>query len=212
MKKRVFYFLMISIIFMLSTCKYDAYNPDVCFQEDVLPIFVSNCAVSGCHNSTDHEAGYDFSNYDGIMKGVVANHPQRSEVYTVISGANPSMPPGGANKLSKKELNYIKIWIKMGAKNSSNCSNCDTTSFTFNGRIQPLINSWCTGCHSGASAGGGYDLTTYTGVAAIAASGQLLGSVQHLAGYSAMPKGTSKLSDCDVKAIEKWVAAGYLEN
>ena len=197
---------------MLSACKYDVYNPDVCFQENVLPIFVSHCSTVGCHNSIDQVAGYDFSNYGGIMKAVVANHPQQSKAYTLVSGANPSMPPGGASKLSKKELNYIKIWIKMGAKNSSNCSNCDTTSFTFSRRIQPLMNLWCTGCHSEANAGGGYDLTNYAGVAAVAGSSQLLASVQHLAGYVAMPNSNNKLSDCDIKAIEKWIAAGYLDN
>ena len=76
---------MTMLVITLSDCASDVYNPDVCFQENVLPIFVSNCAMSGCHNSIDKAEEYDLTSYEGIMKGVVANHPSRSEVYKVIS-------------------------------------------------------------------------------------------------------------------------------
>lgn len=208
MKKTLF--LVVALSTALATCKYDAYNPDICFQENVLPIFVTKCAVSGCHDANEHEGGYDFSNYDGIMKGVKPNHPLQSEVYNVIKGSNPEMPVG--EKLSSKEVNYIKIWIKMGAKNTSNCSSCDTSAYTYNARIKPLITTWCVGCHSGASAGGGYDFTTYSGIAGAASIGALDGSVNHTAGYSAMPKNAQKLTDCDVNAITKWVSVGFPEN
>ncbi len=203
---------MTMLVITLSDCASDVYNPDVCFQENVLPIFVSNCAMSGCHNSIDKEEGYDLTSYEGIMKGVVANHPSRSEVYKVISGNNPSMPAQNYPKLSNKEVSYIKLWINMGAKNTSNCSSCDTMSFTYSGSVKPLITSWCVGCHSSASPGGGYNLSNYSGVAAVVATGQFLGSIQHTSSFSAMPKNTSKLSDCDIKVIEKWIAAGYLDN
>lgn len=207
MKKTIF---LVVLSTLLATCKYDVYSPDVCFQENVLPIFVTKCATSGCHDANEKEAGYDFSNYEGIMRGVKAGHPLQSEVYNVIKGSNPSMPVG--EKLSSKEVTYIKIWIKMGAKNTSNCSNCDTSAYTYNARIKPLITTWCVGCHSGASAGGGYDFTSYTGIAGSAANGSLVGSVNHVAGFSAMPKNAQKLTDCDVNAITKWVAVGFPEN
>lgn len=70
-----FYFLMSALVMSLSTCTYDIYNPDICFQENILPIFVSNCAMTGCHNSIDKAEEYDFSNYEGIMKGVEPKHP-----------------------------------------------------------------------------------------------------------------------------------------
>ncbi len=166
--------------------------------------------MNGCHNSSDHEAGYDLSTYDGIMKGVTPKHPLQSEVYTVIKGNNPSMPAG--QKLDQKDISYIKLWIKMGAQNTSNCSNCDTSKYAYHSRIKPLISNWCVGCHSANNAGGGYDLSTYSGISASITSNRLLGSLNHLAGFSAMPKNTDKLTDCDVNAVEKWIQTGYPNN
>ncbi len=197
---------------MLSACTYDVYNPDVCFQENVLPIFVSNCTMSGCHNSNDRKAGYDLSNYDGIMKGVVAKHPLRSEVYRSITGIRPSMPPGRYPSLTRKEVSYIDIWIKMGAKNSTNCNGCDSTNYTYTNRIQPFLNTWCVGCHSTSNAGGGYDLSTYSGVVVSITKSRLMGTLKHLSGFSPMPKNANQLSDCDINAVQKWIAAGYLNN
>ena len=61
------------------------------------------------------------------------------------------MPVG--QKLDPIDVTFIKIWIKMGAKNSSNCSNCDTTNYTYSGRVNPLINLWCVGCHNSSNTG-----------------------------------------------------------
>ncbi len=195
---------------LYTTCTSDAYNPDICFQENVLPIFVTKCSMTDCHNSTDHKGGYDLSNYDGIMQGVKAKHPLESAVYNTIRGNNPSMPRG--QKLEQKDITYIKIWIKMGAQNSSNCKSCDTTAFTFNGRIKPLMDNWCIGCHNATSAGGGYNLTDYNGVVSAITNSRLLGVLNHLSGYSPMPKNTNKLADCDINAVTKWVNAGYPNN
>jgi ribosomal protein S16 len=210
--KKVLIAVLVLFIFTLPTCTSDLYNPDVCFQENVLPIFVSKCSMNGCHNSADHKAGYDLTNYDGIMKGIVAKHPFQSEIYNAIRGSNPSMPPQNYPALTKKEIDYIKIWIKMGAKNSSNCSGCDTVNYTYRGRIKPLFDSWCLGCHNTGNAGGGYDFSSYSGIVASITSNRLSGSIQHLSGFSPMPKNTNALSSCDINAIEKWISVGYPQN
>ncbi len=204
--------LLIITFALLTTCKKDVYNPDICFQENVLPIFVSNCSMGDCHNSQHHKEGLDLTNYDGIMKGVKANHPMLSKVYTTIRGNNPSMPTGGIPKLGTREVNIIKTWINMGAPNSSNCKGCDTTQFAFNARIKPLMDNWCVGCHSATNSGGGYDLSSYNGVVASVTANRLLGTLQHAAGYSPMPKNTSPLSDCDITAVRKWIEAGHPNN
>lgn len=160
MKAKTILFVLITSLF--ATCTYDVYNPDVCFQENILPIFVTKCSISGCHNSSSHAAGYNFSDYEGIMKGVKPKHPYQSEVFNVIRGNNPSMPVG--QKLDEKEVTYIKLWIKMGAQNTSNCSSCDTSSYSYSGRIKPVITTWCIGCHNSTNAGGNYDFSTYNGV------------------------------------------------
>ncbi len=205
--------LLSAVVVSLSNCTYDVYNPDVCFQENVLPVFVSNCTMSKCHNATDREAGYDLSTYEGIMKGVTPKHPLRSSVYTTINGINPSMPPRGYPKLSAKDISYIKIWIRMGAENTANCGGgCDTINYTYNNRIKPFLTTWCVGCHSTANPGGGYDLSTYTGVVAAITNNRLMGTLQQAAGFSPMPKNAAKLSDCDINAVQKWITAGYLNN
>jgi hypothetical protein len=200
--------VFVGIILFLTTCTYKAMDPNVCFTENVLPIFVSKCSMSGCHSPGSRRM--DLSNYDGIMNGVVAGHPLRSNVYTEISGANPSMPPRDHTQLTSQEVYYIKVWISMGAFNQTNCTVvCDSTTFKFGADIQPLINSQCVGCHSPSSAGGGDDLSTYSGVVNSIANNQLLGSVEHSSGYSPMPQNGGQLSACDISKIKSWISAGH---
>jgi mono/diheme cytochrome c family protein len=210
--KAIIYVLMGIGVMTLSTCTFNTYDPDVCFQTNVLPIFVSNCATTGCHNASDHRHGFDLTNYEGIMKGITPYHPLRSEIYNAVRGNNPSMPPANSHQLSSKEVSYIKSWISAGAQNSANCISCDTTNYTYSSKIKPLMDSWCLGCHSGGSAGGGYDFSSYSGVAKAITDKKLVGSVEQLSGFIAMPQNAGKLTDCNIKAIEKWVAAGYPEN
>ena len=202
--------IVIAIVLVSTTCTKDVYSPDACFQENILPIFISNCSMSGCHDGKG-DRGYDFTNYDGIMKGITAKHPLFSEVYSAISG-NASMPPRPYSKLNQKDISLIKIWIEMGAKNSSNCYACDTTSFTYSGRIAPLIDTWCKGCHQGSNAGGGYNFTNYTGLVKSVTDNKLFGSLKHQSGFIGMPGNGTSLSNCDIDAIQKWVNAGYPNN
>lgn len=87
---------------------------------------------------------------------------------------------------------------------------CDTASVTYSGKIQPIMTASCIGCHSGSNASGGFALETHAGVAA--ASGRLLGAIKHSTGYSAMPQNASKLGDCQIAQIEKWLNSGAPNN
>jgi hypothetical protein len=200
------------LLLFFPTCRKDVYSADACFQEDVLPIFVSNCTYSGCHNAANKQSGYDLTNYDGIMSGVKPFHPLQSEIYKVISGKHASMPPEHYTKLSAEKVNTIKIWIEMGAMNNSNCKNCDTTNVSFSGRVKPLLQNWCVGCHNAVSADGNVDLSSYTGAVNSIAGNKLTGSLNHLPGFAPMPKNANKLPQCDIDAIEKWVNAGHPNN
>ncbi len=185
-------------------------DPNICFNENVLPIFVSKCSMSGCHDPGSRRG--DFTTYEGIMRKVTAKHPMQSSVYTNIYGANPSMPPKGNTQLTDQEKFNIKAWISMGALNQSNCSVCDTTQFKFAADVQPIITNWCVGCHSSSNAGGGYDLSTYTGIVSSNANGRFIGSIKHAGGYSAMPQNGSQLSACQISKIQSWINAGYPNN
>ncbi|MBI4945724.1 MAG: c-type cytochrome [Bacteroidetes bacterium] len=210
MKRSVILFVL--CLLLLTTCRKDVYNPDVCFNENILPIFISNCTMSGCHNSIDKEEGYDLTNYDGIMQGISPKHPLTSTLYNAIRGKNPYMPPNSNPKLSSKDVAYVKIWIEMGAQNTSNCNECDTSSFSFNNRIQPVFQSWCVGCHNSSNAGGSVILTDYANATSTKALDKMLGSIKHLQGYYAMPKSGSQLPPCEINAIEKWLNQGHPNN
>jgi len=210
MKKQII--LLAAVALLFTTCTKEVYNSEICFQETILPIFVSNCSQSECHDSHERAAGYDLSNYEGIMRGVKAKHPLLSEVYKTIRGNSPSMPRKPYASLSARQITDIKVWIEMGAPNTSHCQSCDTNLITYTARIRPIIDNWCIGCHTATNAGGGYDLTTYAGLVSSVTNARLMGTLRNQSGYSAMPKNTSALTDCDINAIQKWINTGYLQN
>lgn len=91
---------------------------------------------------------------------------------------------------------------------------CDTTAAsTYSAVVLPILNTSCNNCHGGsASAGAGIILDTYAGVKAQVNNGKLMGSINHSAGYSAMPKNGAKMSACNIAKINRWIAAGSLNN
>ncbi|MBM3435267.1 MAG: cytochrome c, partial [Bacteroidetes bacterium] len=82
---------------------------------------------------------------------------------------------------------------------------CDSSNVTYNGIVFPVLNTYCISCHSGATPSGALDFTDYGDVAFVAESGQLLGSLKHLEGYTPMPQDAPKLSACEIAMIQKWV-------
>ncbi|MFM2363295.1 MAG: hypothetical protein RLZZ316_2197 [Bacteroidota bacterium] len=91
---------------------------------------------------------------------------------------------------------------------------CDTAAAsTFSAVVLPILNTNCNNCHGGsATAGAGINLDTYTSVKTQVNNGKLVGSIIHAAGYSAMPKNGAKMSACNIAKINRWVAAGALNN
>ncbi|HEY6955945.1 MAG TPA: c-type cytochrome domain-containing protein [Flavisolibacter sp.] len=191
-----------------STCSVDT----IYFQQQVLPVFISNCAMSGCHDAASHKEGINLTSYSGIMSGGIrAGNPGSSKLYNVI--IDGSMPPRPYSTLTQDQINSLNKWITQGAKNNS-CvdATCDTANVTFTASVKGIIANKCQGCHSSSSPGGGSDLTTYNGVKAVVNNGKLWGSINFLSGYSAMPKGGTKLSTCELAKIRKWIAAGAPNN
>ncbi len=193
-----------------ANCVYQ----DVCFESSVLPIFMSACAKSGCHDALTHKEGFNLTSYAGITKnGIVPGKANESKLYKVtIASGEDLMPPPPDLALSKAQRDTIAKWINQGAKNTVKCNcSCDTTKFTFATVIDPLIKNACVGCHSAASPGGNIDLSSYSGIKSASLSGKLLGSVTQVPGFYPMPKG-GKLSDCQINQIKKWIAAGSINN
>ncbi len=187
----------------------------ICFETDVLPIFVSNCAKGGCHDITTKAKGLRYDTYAEIMKTITPNEPSKSKAWETIMEDKPDkrMPPLPASALDKSKKDSIYKWIVQGALNTANCNTgCDTASFTYSGAVLPILQSSCIGCHSGTPPSGNVDLTTYENVRALALSGKLLGVISHAAGFKPMPNGGNKLPDCRITQIRKWIEAGASNN
>jgi hypothetical protein len=184
----------------------------VCFESSILPIFLSSCARSGCHDSKTKEDGYVLDSYTNIMrKGISQGNANNSKLYEVLfETGSDQMPPDAP--LSQSQKDAIKLWINEGAKNTVDCNcECDPSLFTYAAIIQPIMATNCVGCHKPGSLGGNIDLSTYNAVKAQATNGKLVGSATHSPGFVAMPQG-SKLQDCQIEQIKSWVSAGALNN
>jgi hypothetical protein len=188
-------------------------SPDtVYFATDILPMINSNCATTGCHDAITHKEGIILTNYTNIKSRVSPFNAGQSKLYTVCArSGGERMPPSPMPALTQTQLSKMIVWINQGALNNSCSSGCDTTVFSYAGAVAPLMNTYCKGCHNPASLGGGIDLSTYTAVKA-AAVARLMGSIKHTTGFSAMPKGSNQLADCQIRQVEKWIQAGTPNN
>jgi hypothetical protein len=118
---KVLLFLVLLLLFTVTSwivsCTHTADLsglPAVCFDRDVLPVFLNSCAKSGCHDGGG-ESGLVLNTYSNIMNGVVPGAPNSSSVYKSIvktTGEN-KMPPD--QPLSTENRILIRIWIEQGA-------------------------------------------------------------------------------------------------
>jgi len=191
----------------------------VYFTRDVLPILVSNCAKSGCHDVASHEEGVIMNNFTNVYNtGKVKPYDlNKSKLYKAITttSGDERMPPLPDPRLSAEEIALVSKWILQGAKDLT-CdevtTTCDTTNVSYASFIVPVLKTYCTGCHSGATPEGGLSFTAYNTVKAVALNGKLVGSITWANGYNAMPKGSNKLSDCKISKIKAWVNNGAPNN
>lgn len=90
---------------------------------------------------------------------------------------------------------------------------CDTLNVKYSTSVDSVLTQYCTSCHSGTSASGNIRLDSYSNVKVQADNGNLMGTVTHSPGYKAMPEGTNtKLSDCTIAILQKWVDSGAPNN
>jgi hypothetical protein len=84
---------------------------------------------------------------------------------------------------------------------------CDTTNITYSAKIAPLLQSQCSGCHSTSSASAGIAMDNYTSLKVIIDNGKFWGAINQSSGYSPMPKGGMKMTDCNLTIIKIWLDA-----
>lgn len=188
-------------------------DPDsVYFEQQLLPILVSNCAMSGCHDVASRRDGVILTSYDYVRSTgeIRLNNPTESEIYEVLFDSDPEdrMPPAPRAPLSAEEKALLLKWIEQGAQDLYCEAACDTTAVRFSANIAPLIQSQCQGCHQGGSPSGGIRLDSYERIKEQVDNGQLWGAAARLSGYSPMPPAGTGLSACELRQLEIWIQAG----
>jgi hypothetical protein len=230
MKKLLFIFILIGFtLFIIHSCKHEppvlivdptpvpgpVTNNGICFESEVLPLFQTNCAKSGCHDATSHVQNLVLDSYTNILRrNITPGNADVSKIYKVLfETGNKKMPPLPNTDLTVAQKALIGKWINEGAKNTVNCGvPCDSAQFKYTPNISLILRTYCTGCHSGVAASGNIDLSNYTNVKLQVINGNLVGAVTHTVGFSPMPQNAGKLNDCQISQIKKWVAAGALNN
>ena len=79
-------------------------------------------------------------------------------------------------------------------------------------KVVPVLQQYCYSCHLGSFPSGNIAMGTYATDKAIAQNGKLYGTINHSAGYVAMPEGMPKLSNCQIAVIKKWIDSGVPNN
>jgi hypothetical protein len=177
----------------------------VCFNSQILPFFVTNCAQSGCHDAKTRAEGYDLSTFQKITsKGIDKKNPSNSKLYREMLG---NMPPKPAPRLPKEQTDMVLKWITEGAKNVICGSAIDTTNVTFSKTINPLLQTNCVGCHKAGSVSGGVLLDSYANIKTYIDNKKIWGAINYISGYVAMPP-SQKMNDCQLKVIKKWIDNG----
>lgn len=91
--------------------------------------------------------------------------------------------------------------------------NCNTANMSFATDIVPILQANCYACHSNANQSiSGISLEGHGNVKIQVDNGRLIGAITHASGFSPMPQGGSKLSDCNISKIRSWVTNGAPNN
>ena len=194
-------------------------HPDtVYFQQDILPMLVAACGTSGCHDAETAEDGIVIDSWANLIYSddndlVVPGAPDESELFEVITEGDPDkiMPPPPANPFSPTQIDLITSWISQGALNNA-CNACDTSQFSFNAVILPMMQNNCTSCHGGSAPDAGLDLAGYDGIASAASYSNLMERISHATGFDPMPPSGDGLSDCQIQQVQSWISSGMPNN
>lgn len=219
--------LILTVVSWISSCTHNA-NIDnvaeVCFERDVLPVFLNNCAISGCHDGSG-ESRYNLNEYVSISHSVEPFRPYSSATYKAITstwGEN-KMPPGQPLSLDNRTI--IRLWIEQGARLTI-CQ--DTPAGTtpeyvnplacFSRDVLPVLTSKCgiALCHDQITHKEGYVFTSYSTTMRAVSPGNpgnsklyevIRGSEEKMP-----PAGKTQLTTAEIDSIAAWISYGALNS
>lgn len=90
-------------------------------------------------------------------------------------------------------------------------SDCPQTNLVYEPAVRNLMETHCTGCHSGAFPESGLDLTSYSSVRQAALEGSLIEVLSLPSGNSRSMPPNGTLDSCSIVLIEKWADLGAPE-
>jgi mono/diheme cytochrome c family protein len=167
----------------------------ISFQHQVLPILISSCAYSGCHDVASHAEGVILDSYEQVRREVKPGDPNDSELYeSLLENGDDRMPPWPADRLSNDQITLIRTWIEQGAENTTCGAPCDAELSSFSADIFPILQNSCIGCHNANRTEGNVNLESYNLI------------------IPYVDNGGSSLSDCRISQIEKWIQEGAQNN
>lgn len=182
----------------------------VCFNSEVLPLYVSYCASAGCHSVASHRESVITTDYGYIMNGIRSKNANSSKYYSIIGNG---MPPRSSPQMTAANTATILKWINQGALNTACTNTCDTTKFGYANAVQTIIADNCGGCHGSSPGSANVYLGTYASAKAYITANTTLfnNAISHAASLTAaqrMPP-SAKMIDCKILQIQKWIANGY---
>ena len=187
------------------------------FENEIMPIVTSHCAVPGCHDSETPVALIDLSNYEAIMSAAVLGElivnpgdKQNSKLYRSLKFFDLILMPPPYNyqpKNAQREL--IGRWIDQGALRIDPCVDqaCDTTKYDWSTTIRPIMDIYCRGCHYNDYPMAGINLDFHSQVQEVALEGLLYQSVAGIVPARLMPL-DKPMPDCKITQIRKWIENG----
>jgi hypothetical protein len=89
---------------------------------------------------------------------------------------------------------------------------CDTTNITWDSKISAIFEKNCVICHGAEVSYNGVRHDSYASEMVVVNDGRLRGVVNHLDGFSKMPKDRDMLPECELKLINMWLDNGAPEN
>jgi hypothetical protein len=131
---RILFCVISALLCFAMSCTYnnlEEMNPEkictndsikvVSFNQHILPVLVTECAISGCHNSASHKGGLVLEAsvaYNELVQGEYVDtiNPKYSVLYSSLVSVSDPMPPTG--KLDQCDINLIERWMQQKAKNN----------------------------------------------------------------------------------------------
>ena len=118
--KRILIILMAYVTvqaFALSACtkgnSNNTVNPSICsgtsfsYANDVRPIFISSCNLSGCHDASSNNSGGPFTSYTLI----------KAKASSIEGQVNAGLMPQSGS-ISADQKKKIICWVESGAPNN----------------------------------------------------------------------------------------------